>query len=311
MTLRNSLEKARYQTEWMTYLHKGEIVESQAELAFFETCLAHLSEEKQKAVYQEIEKSDRTQAESKLYELLVYELYYRLCFCPEFQPVYKYNGNRLTPDLAFVKGEQIFLCDVFSIQSPTKQVEKSHDENGRSLNGGHRARNVTDRIEQKIRQYRVLPYPLVLCVFLRDRYSFGLRNVEESVLGFTSCEIQRMDNYPREYPRGQRREGVFLPTAHGEWGSPNLSAVVYCDWYWTLQEPHERRMFCYVMHHWNPKVPLPLDVFENFVQLTWKEHNGNYSPVFSKPSNVVAKFLTNGGIEYSHDNPPKVRVQWG
>ena len=307
----DSLCQVNDKTDWVAYLTDLDRDDAQSERDFFERCFSSLSIEKRKGVVKDVERGNSSQVESKLYELLIHNLFYVFHLDYEFQPVFRHKGKRLTPDLTFIKDRQCFVCDVFSIQSPEKSVLFDGDGDGRSFDEGNRARNVTDRIEVKSKKYAYLPYPLVLCVFLRDKYSFGMRNVEESILGFTLREIQRMNNYPSEYLRGERREGVFLPAANGVCGNPNLSAVVYCDWYWTRQEPHERRLFCYVMHHWNPKVPLPLDMFENFVQLTWKEHNGNYSPVFSKPSNVVAKFLTNGGIEYSHDNPPKVRVQWG
>ena len=151
-----------------------------------------------------------------------------------------------------------------------------------------------------------LKLPLVLFVF-GDHYLINLNKVEESLYGITHDEIMhggRDSTKPTTTIHIQAY--YFLEMDRSPY--QNLAAVVYCDWFDTLNlEDEGKRLKCIVLHNWTANTALPIEAFGNFGQITWlNSDDGRLIPHVIGDMSIVSKFTDGGTIKmvtYSYAMP--------
>ena len=84
----------------------------------------------------------------------------------------------------------------------------------------------------------------------------------------------------------------------------NLSAVIVCDWFDTLNnEARGKRLHCVVLHNW-AGVPLPVETFNGFPQVVWTETRQRvWHPNMTGAGNIVARFAEDDRLELKPYSP--------
>lgn len=144
-----------------------------------------------------------------------------------------------------------------------------------------------------------LAMPLVVFVFLGDHRILSASDVERSLFGMTAFEVSLEDHFPKSVSRNRVPVGgLLLPDEYGDYHHRNLSAVISCDWFDTLN-PQDRgkRLHCLVLHNW-PGEALSVNAFRLFPQIIWDQTQPDvWKPQQTINANTVAKFTLDGGIE--------------
>ncbi len=298
------LNKTPRKSKWATWVASDDSRSAKETRAFLDTCFLNIPSGKRLRLSRKIQKGDEAEVEALIYELVAHELLRRLGHAPEFNPVI----NGLTPDIYLEVLGQRFIVDVFVTHSPSKTVTNFGDGSGEAFDQGDRAQKISDSIRKKSLKYAKTGLPLLLFAFLGDRYILSAMHVERALFGITVNEISPEERFPEDISTEVYEGGVLLPDERGMPGHPNLSAVLVCDWFDTLNRKNRgKRLYCLVLHHWNPKIRLPVGAFRDFAQVTWNCYElGRWCCKFINDQNIVARFVLDDEIEfgrYTADNP--------
>ena len=286
----------------------------------------HIGAQSRRQALKSIATGDESQCESTMYELLVFELLYRLRLRPEFQPRVK----KKTPDLLFSLGDQDFIGDVYVAHSPDRNwrevpgaeqllnlpkrlaavIRRIGGESFESWDGGDRGQTIAHEIAKKVTRYKKLGVPLVVFVILGDRLGLSLRNVSQALLGrlhdWYGFELSDATD-PNLRPM-LPHDPLFLPGDDGTPAYKALAAVVGCDFF-SSQNPGVPgyRLAAHVMHHWGADQPLESDALGPFPELRWTKHGqDSWEWGLVPDSPTVARFRLSKGIQfglYTSDAP--------
>ena len=273
---------------------------------FLSACFEHLPAEKQGPLRNVLKKGNAKKVEATLHELVVHELLRRFDRQPEFEP----NLDGLTPDLRFCVSGTIFIADVFVVHSPSKTVKDLGSGVGESWDTSKpsesRAKKISDITERKAGKYH--DAPLILFGFQGDHYSFDTWDFEAALYGRTVGELGPSDCLPDVGPAVVPLGGALLPLDDRSARYRDLAALVACDWFDTLNRSDRgRRLYCSVLHHWDPRAALPESAFSPFSQVVWEKTGArSWHPRRIGEGNMLMKFNADGTMRfdvYSSDAP--------
>ena len=270
-----------------------------------DTWVLGLPESKQSRVLDRFKKNETNaeNIEALIHEIVTNELLHRFNLASEFDP----TVNKLTPDIAFYIANQKFISDVFVTHSPQRTVRCYRDGTGEADDNGDRARKIGDTLVEKAHKYANTKLPLVIFLYLGDHILSG-RDVEKALFGLTIGEIEPGERF-QDTCGARKFGGVFLSIADGGLPRyPNLSAVVVCDWFDTLNRSKPgKRLHCLVLHHYSPDVPLPPGALGPFPEVTWQPRSSmHWAPHITGQPNIVARFAAERQLEfgiYTSDAP--------
>ena len=271
---------------------------------FLSMCFSNVDFQKKPAVIKKLH-GDKSQVEATLHELVAHELLRRLKLAPQFEP----PVGRQAPDLVFEFKGRLFVADVFVTHSPSKTVKYFSDGTMEAYDsselGESRAKKIADTIQNKAGEYAEISQPLVLFAFLGDHYALDDGDVERALFGRTVDEAGPEEYFPDAGRSPIPVGGILLPDEDGIMPYRNLSAVVVCDWFDTLnQNDRGKRLFCSVLHHWAPCVPLPVEAFGRFAQVVCDQvMPGAYKPRHTAARNTVAKFVSSQEMQFGLYSP--------
>jgi len=268
------------------------------ERRFYNIALGQLPEDNQRQVLRIGAKADNAEVEAVLYELLAHELLSRLHLKPRWHPSIK--GQ--TPDLGFCYGGQDFIADCIVLHSPKRTLRDYCDGSGSAFDGSKpgesRSIKLFDGIEQKARKYRLISLPLVVFVFAGDLRIMNRQVLECVLYGRTTLEASEEETFPSVGYAPALTGGLLLPGEDGNQRHTNLSAAVWCDWFWSHDRSvPSRRLFCAVCHHWAPEITLPISAFNPLSQIAWRTvENGEWTPCFTGDCTTVIGFEADGAL---------------
>jgi len=286
---KGALGKAASKSSWIQWLVTSG--KAREPLDFLKMSYLNLTPDEQSRWIKRVSSGEVDQVEATIYELVTVELLRRLQLAPKYEP----SVQGKTPDIRFSFAGQEFLADVFVTHSPSKAVERIGPM-WRMEDAGDRAWKIQVKLEAKLGRYGKLGLPLILFVFLGDHHLLGIRHVEQALFGdyYTEGKFTKRDNRPSLY-------GLFLKKAVGLPPPPrNLSAVVACDWFDTLnrQDPG-KRLSCLVVHYWDADRGLPVAAFGRFPQIVWSSKGPDtWRWEYTTEDPIVAKLPPAGGIEF-------------
>ena len=139
----------------------------------------------------------------------------------------------MTPDFKVSAGRTEFLLDVFLTYNPTRTIFCQTEYSLGTVDRGDRAKKIADRISEKSNKYKSTNMPLLLLVFLGD-HTLKSSNIEQAAYGASLGDGNLNEDFPRKLSKLQPPGGVMLPDECASPQHPNLSAVVACDWFDTL-----------------------------------------------------------------------------
>jgi hypothetical protein len=296
-TLSEILKKSP-EKSWAHWVALAESPAAEETRALLNTCFLGLAASKQSAIAAKIRREkDAANADAILYELVTNELLHRFALKPDFDP----KINQLTPDIAVEIEGQRFIIDVFVTHSPQKTVKDHGDGTGEAVDDGDRARKIFRRIEEKAEKYARTQLPLLLFVYLGDHRILSANDIQKALFGLTIGEISPGERF-QDTVAARKFGGVFFSNVDDDGGWPrhrNLSAVVVCDWFDSLNKDHGRRLGCSVLHHYNPAVPLPYGTFSPFQEISWQPIGPtHWDPRVIGQPNIVAKFAADRQWEF-------------
>jgi hypothetical protein len=288
----------------VSWLLKNNEEAARSTLEFLNSCFANIRGSKHPGIIKKLA-GDKNQVEATIHELVAYELLRRLGLSPEFEP----SIAGLTPDLSFEIEGKRFLGDVYLTHSPSKTIRDFSDGTGEAWDTSKpdesRANKIALELAKKAGKYKLLDLPLVVFVFLGDRRILSERDVERALFGMTAYEVSLEEQFPKSVSRDRVPVGgLLLPDEDGLHRHHNLSAVVSCDWFYTLnrQDPG-KRLHCLVLHNWNGE-ELPIEAFRLFPQIIWNQSEPDvWTPEQTITANTVAKFTIDGRIECREYTP--------
>jgi len=223
--------------------------------------------------------------------------------CKHKPTLYPQIFSPLTPDLLVDIGGQRYLVDVFVTNSPSNTLFQ-----GGTKDSGERARKIAQRITDKATKYAACGEPLIVIVFLGDHQILAPWNVEHGLYGVALCEFDPSDLYPANFNFDLRIGGCILPAKDEPTPHRELSAVVVCDWFDTLnREAPGKRVKCTVLHHYDPLTSFPSSALAPFLNVSWKAAGDqSWKPCYSGQPEIVARLDIDGIFEYgpySADEP--------
>jgi hypothetical protein len=297
--LKNIFNKAALKSDWICWLITNNSDAARSTLEFINTCFINIPLAKRKGILKKLN-SDKYQVEATIHELVAHELLRRLRLSPEFEP--RING--LTPDLSFRIEGKAFIADVYLTHSPSKAFKDFNDGTGQAWDTAKlhesRAHKIEQELANKTVKYSQLKVPLVVFIFFGDHRILSVTDVERALFGMTSYEINFENRFPKSICCDQILVGgLLLPTEDSNYKYGNLSAVIACDWFDTLnrQDPG-KRLHCLVLHNWAGDVLLPTDAFKVFPQIVWNQmDSGVWKPSQTLNRNIVAKFMPGDEIK--------------
>ena len=279
------------------------------ERRFYNMAIKRLPEIKQRRICHICKKADDAEVEAVLYELLAHELLSRLHLKPGWHPAIE--GQ--TPDLKFRVSDQDFIADCIVLHSPKRTLKDYPDGTGYAFDGSRpgesRSSKLYDIIERKAQKYRITDLPLIVFVFAGDRRIMDTQVLERTLYGRTILEASGEETFPSAGYAPVVTGGLLLPSEDGNQRYTNLSAAVWCDWFWSgdWSAPPAKRLFCAVYHHWSPDTPLPISAFNPLFQVAWQlAENGEWTPCFMGDRATVIGFETDGTLmcrPYSNEAP--------
>lgn len=298
--IESAIQMAASKLDWISWIIASKQESARSTLEFLKSCFANIPEQKRPGIFKKFS-GDKNQVEATVYELVAHELLRRLDLSPVFEP----SHVGLTPDLGFVVEGKYFIGDVYLTHSPTKTLIDKPNGTGEAWDnsqpGESRAKKIADVLANKARKYASLDMPLVVFVFLGDHRILSANDVEKALFGMTINEILLEERFPEGVPHYRTPiGGLLLPDDCGGYNHRNLSAVISCDWFDTLNT-HERgkRLHCLVLHNWKGLTPLPVKAFRDFPQVYW-DHNeeGAWVPKLTLNTNIVAQFACDSKLEF-------------
>jgi len=303
----NALRKAAKKSSWVKWLTGDSGAQETRD--FLKMSYSNLTPNEQSKWAQRASTGDANQIMATIHELVALELLRRLQLVPKYEP----SVNGLKPDISFNCSGQEFLADVYLTHSPKKTVKRIDDWAWESQDEGDRAWKIEEELTKKAMKYDKCGLPLVLFIFLGDYYGLHLWHVEEALFGrywaefkFTKGDLLASTKDHRLHPHGY---GLFLRKILGLCHPRNLSAVVACEWFDTLNRKDPgKRLNCLVIHHWDDDIcELPITAFGDFPQIVWS-HKGPdiWEWRYTTKDTLVAKLPSTGGLEfgiYTADDP--------
>lgn len=269
-------------------------------MAFLERSLSRVPPTKQKRVIARIQAGDQSETDSVLHELMIHEVCYLLNLHPTFQPAI----DDLTPDLELRAAGVAFIADVFITNRPVSTLRQFGGLDG-YVDGGEACKKVADAIASKATKYRASGMPLLVFVILGG-HDVDHGDLQAALYGSTIGEVL-VDGAVNEraHDRGGRH-GILCPPGPGA-KHDNLSAVIGCDWFDTLnRDDPGRRLHSLVFHHWRPRIPLEPGSFTPFGEIRWRHDISGYVPSISHDTDVVIKTDAVPRVEhgrYTADDP--------
>jgi hypothetical protein len=299
MRFHDILRNRSSNSSWTSWLVQADGKAAIETLQFLSSCFSELPANERNRLEKRINNGDEREIEAIYSELVTHELMKRLRLEPEWSlRIQSYN-----PDLAFRSNGYDFIADVVVIRSPSKTIEphvnviSSWDSPVKPSES--RSKKFADHISKKATKYRSLGLPLVVFVFRGDHHLVDLDKVESALYGMTIEEIMSDTDFPDELGKTGIHPGILLPRDGEELPHQNLTAVIYCDWFDTLNRADEgKRLHCVVLHCWAAKTPLPHEAFGDFGQVTWvKRNQKQLEPQIIGNMSTVVKFSENGSLE--------------
>jgi len=298
-----ALNRAASKSEWVSWLVNDNENAARATLGFLNTCCANIPASKHPRIFQKLA-GDQSEVEATIHELVAHELLRRLGLSPEFEP----SIAGLTPDLSFETEGKRFLGDVYLTHSPSKTLRDHSDGTGEAWDTSKpdesRAKKIADKLRDKAGRYEPIALPFVAFVFLGDHRILSASDVERALFGMTACEVS-LERFPKSVSHDRVPVGgLLLPDEDGNYGHHNLSAVISCDWFDTLnRQDRGKRLHCRVLHNWTGEA-LPVKAFSIFPQIIWNQIEPDvWKPDQTISANTVAKFTLDGGIECREYTP--------
>ncbi|MCI0486594.1 MAG: hypothetical protein L0229_08335 [Blastocatellia bacterium] len=299
-----ALNKAASKSEWVSWLVKDTENAARSTLGFLHMCFGNIPASKHRRIFDKLAGA-RSEVEATIHELVVHELLRRLELSPEFEP----SVTGLTPDISFEIEGKRFLGDVYLTHSPSKTLRDFADGTGEAWDTSKpdesRANKIANELAKKAVKYRPTALPLVAFVFLGDHRILSASDVERSLFGMTAYEVSLEEQFPNSVLRDRVPVGgLLLPDEDGNYRHQNLSAVISCDWFDTLnrQDPG-KRLHCLVLHNWIGEA-LPIEAFRLFPQIIWNQSEPSvWKPEQTISANTVANFTLDGGIECREYTP--------
>jgi hypothetical protein len=283
-------------SEWARWVINSSHHGARETLLFLERAFCHLPTRAQKRVRKQ-HNIDSNKVDSRLHELMLYEVCLEFGLNPDFEPEMK--GQ--TPDLTLKIANQTFVADVFLTNRPTTTLRGCSGYR----DSGEAAKKIADVVSKKAHRYRELRFPLILFVVFAGR-DVGTHDLETALFGATVNELSLTGGLTSNCHEDWHCHGALCPPGptanHRE-----LSAVIACDWFDTLASTKPgRRLHCVVYHHWQPYVPLECGSFGRFQDVHWLNESGMFVPSISGEPNLVMS--TTSRIEpewqvYSASNP--------
>jgi hypothetical protein len=279
------IRSAKSKSDWVIWLSTDTGKAATETLSFLSVCYSNIPITKREDVRKRLLVGDRDEIEAIIRELVAFELLRRLHLIPDWSP--KIEGKN--PDLLFIANGEKFIADVFLVKSPKKTISKIDDIHTEywdkpQSQSESRSNKIAEIIKRKSNHYSQLEYPLVLFVFFADNLGLDIQKVESALYGITVEEIQEDDVYPDD------------KTHH--LSCPNLSAVIACKWFDTMNRSDEgKRLQCVVLHNWVTNTKLPVNAFLPFGQIIWTTTGNNNHPYYESNLNMVAKFHGNDQLE--------------
>jgi hypothetical protein len=288
-----ALSKAASKSEWVSWLVNDNDDAARTTLGFLNTCLANIPTSKHPRIFQKLA-GDRSNVEATIHELVAHELLRRLGLSPEFEP----SIAGLKPDLGFEIEGKRFLGDVYLTHSPAKTLEDCADGTGeswdRSKPDESRADKIAKVLADKAVKHNPIALPFVAFVFLGDHRILSAGDVERALFGMTAYEVSLEERFPKSVSRDRVPVGgLLLPDEDGNYRHHNLSAVISCDWFDTL---NGKRLHCRVLHNWTGEA-LPVKAFSLFPQIIWNQSEPDVWKPEQTINDTVAKFTLDGRIE--------------
>jgi len=300
-TLQDALTDVRDRWPEAAWLLSREDTGAIETLQVFETTLQRLSVPQRTAFLNGIPRNDEKDFAAKLRELVVYELLYRLKVHPTYHPLV--YGD-LSPDLSFLIDEKSFLADVFMSFTPSR-ILWPWDSRG-STDAGDKAKKIADRLSEKYTKYKKTGAPLVFFVFPGDP-GVKPRDAELALYGASMGDPNLGENFPRKIQGLHTPGSFFLPDDNWHLIHEMVSAVVWCDWFYTesMKDPG-MRLNVLVYHHWNPSVSIAPGSFRPFSELLWKRAGDCWEPSQTQAPNLAARFVDDSKIvvrKYTANQP--------
>jgi len=262
--------------------------------AFLGTAFGNIRAAKQNSVAVRLRKGDASQIEATIHELVAYELLRRL----QLRPVFELQLQGKTPDLLFETAGMRFISDVVVIHSPLKTVGDLDDGTGEAWDRAEpsesRADKIAKALQAKADSYAELDLPIVPIVFLGDRYAFDFGDIEKACFGITLEEVFLEPSFPESLPKFRVPVGgLLLPREDLPVPCENISAVIACDWFDTLNRHNRgKRLASRVLHRWSVRQLLPVKAFDPLPQVCWDPTpSGGWKPRFTTEPNLVLQFL--------------------
>lgn len=260
---------------------------------FYNMAIRQLAEEKQRQIIHIGAEADDAEVEAVLYELLAREMLSRLHLKPRWHPTI----GRQTPDLGFhIKGQD-FIADCVVLHSPRRTLKDYPNGTGSAFDGSkpgeNRSSKLYDSLSQKALKYQKTGLPLVVFVFTGDLRIMNRQVLERALYGRTTSEASERETFPSVGYAPISTGGLLLPIEDGNQRHTNLSAAVWCDWFWSddRSAPPAKRLLCAVCHHWAPDTPLPMSALDPLSQIAWRPgRNVEWTPCFTGDSTTVIGF---------------------
>jgi hypothetical protein len=308
--LAEAFNAAAQRSTWVEWLIASDSAAAVDTRAFLQTAFSHIRAEKQRSVADRIQKGDASQIEATIHELVAHELFRRLQLRPVFEPLLE--GK--TPDLSFETAGMKCIADIVVCHSPSKTVRDLgngiREAWDRAESSESRAEKIAKVLQKKADSYAGLGLPIVPIIFLGDRNAFGFRDIEKACFGVTLREVALEPRFPESLPKYRVPVGgLLLPRDDFPVPCENMSAVIACDWFDTLnrQRPGKRLASC-VLHRWSARQILPGEAFAPLPQVCWDPiPSGGWLPRWATQPNLVLQFLDSDQIQV---RPYSLNTAW-
>lgn len=269
-------------------------------MAFIEKSYFRLPAAKQRSVIRRVQSGDQSQADSVISELLIFETCHLLKLEPTFQPTI----DGLTPDLQLVASGVDYIADVFLTNRPASTLQQFGGLDGYA-DAGEASKKIADTIASKATKYKPSGMPLLIFVVFGG-HDVDQGDLQAALYGSTIAEILANGTVDEQMHDQQGRHGLICPP-DADARHDNLSAVVGCDWFDTLnREDPGRRLHCIVYHHWGAQRTLRGSSFVPFGQVLWKVADGRCEALIDENTDVVIKTDSNDRLiydRYSAESP--------
>ncbi len=300
-TLQDALTAVKDRWPAIAWLVSEEDADAMETLRVLEKTLQRLSVSQRTAFLNGITRNDETDFAANLREFVAYELLHRLMLHPTYHPT---NYGDLRPDLSFRIDDKIFLADAFMSFTPSRTFWPW--DNRGYTDAGDKAKKIADRLSEKYTKYKETGSPLVFFVFPGD-HRVKSRDAELALYGASMGDPNLEENFPWAIQGLHTPGSFFLPDEYGNLTHDMVSAVVWCNWFYTQSMDNPgMRLNALVYHHWRPSVPIAPGSFHPFSELVWKQAGDCCKPSQTRTPNLVARFAEDSKMdvrEYTANQP--------